>query len=377
MADALFDVTTVEVRAGKYLFRASGSVVKFPGYLRLYTEAPEEESGEEGDSSGTPLPEVAQGEPLRPLEITPRQHFTEPPPRYTEASLVKALEELGIGRPSTYATIISTIQDRGYVRKVGGRFQPTDVGELVTKLLIRSFPEILDVGFTARMESELDEIEEGKRNWVAMLREFYEPFSALEKASDRMYEERKRLEEETEIRCEQCGRPMVVKWGRYGRFLGCSGYPECKNTRPLEGDRPRPEPVGTGVSCPKCQRGELMERRSRRGRTFYGCSEYPDCDFVIWDPPVPDLPCPRCGAPFLTPPSDQDSAVLSVLPSGGVRLSVGAGADLRGRTVRGGRRRVKPGSLRVSRPPVNGRVWPGVGVGEFSQRAHWLLGLPA
>jgi DNA topoisomerase-1 len=305
MANAVLDQTTVEIVAGRFRFRATGSVVKFPGFRVLYMETQEDPTNRDAnngdDDDRQTLPLLREGERLKLRKLTPKQSFTEPPPRYTEASLVKTLEELGIGRPSTYASIISTIQDREYVVKERGRFRPTDTGDIVTRMLIRSFPDILDARFTARMETELDEVEEGTRNWVALLREFYGPFqTALNEAPDKMFAVKKSVEEVTDVTCELCGRPMAIKWGRYGKFLGCTGYPTCKNTQPLNGAPKKAEPLDTRVQCPDCRKGTLLQRQSRRGKVFYGCSNYPDCSFVAWDPPVPDAPCPKCNAPFLT-----------------------------------------------------------------------------
>ncbi|MBM3216350.1 type I DNA topoisomerase [Candidatus Poribacteria bacterium] len=300
MADAIMDTSTIDIAAGPYTFRATGSVLRFAGFRTVYLETDEDTANDSDDRQ--PLPDVKAGDKLSLLDLLPRQHFTEPPPRYTEASLVKALEVQGIGRPSTYAAIISTIQDRNYVRKERGRFFPTDTGEVVTRMLIASFPNILDVQFTANMESELDAVEEGKRDWIELMREFYGPFTtALDGAPDRMYAVRKQMETVTQETCDQCGRPMARKWGRFGFFLGCSGYPDCANTAQLPGTGPSPsQPVDTGVKCPDCGGGTLLQRTSRRGKVFFGCSTYPKCNFAAWDPPLAGVPCPECGAPFLT-----------------------------------------------------------------------------
>ncbi len=331
MADAVFDQTTVEVEAqpadgsSTLALRASESVLRFPGYQQLYQEMRDEEGGEQEKANG--LPPLASGDSLQPVGFLPEQHFTEPPPRYTEATLVKALEENGIGRPSTYAPTLSTIQERGYVSKDGRALVPEELGFVVNDLLVQHFPDVFDVGFTAEMEEELDEIARGEGSWVPVVRRFYEPLeAALESA-----EAAPRVEETTDEVCEKCGRPMVKRWGRFGRFLACSGFPECRNTRPLEGNDAGgestnetcdvcgapmtmrdgrygrflacsryPECRGTktimnkvGVDCPKCH-GEIVERRTRRRRTFYGCSRYPECDFTSWARPLPD-PCPQCG----------------------------------------------------------------------------------
>ena len=283
MRPAEFELTSAEMKAGEFTLKATGSVVLFDGFMRVYTESKDEEEEERKK-----LPPLEEGQTLRVVKVEPQQSFTQPPPRYTEATLIKELEEKGIGRPSTYATIISTLFERGYVVKEKGRLVPTELGKLVNKLLIKSFPEIMDVKFTANMESKLDEIEEGRANWIDVLKEFYANFRRyLEAAPRAMSEAKKEMVEETDEVCKLCGRKMVIRWGRYGRFLACSAYPECKFTRPL----------GIGVKCPKCG-GELVERRSKKGNTFYGCENYPDCDYVVWDKPV-DKPCPKCGFPFL------------------------------------------------------------------------------
>jgi DNA topoisomerase-1 len=341
MKPAVYDQTTVDVTAGRFGLRASGQVLKFAGYTAVYSESAEE-TGEAEEGDGT-LPDLTQGETLRVYKIDPEQHFTQPPPRFSEASLVKELEEKGIGRPSTYANILSTIQDRGYVEKKEGRFHPTTLGTKVNDLLVESFPDILDVTFTAQMEDGLDQVEDGHADWKRLLTDFYSPFKVdLEKAVVNM-RDLKREEIPTEHTCEKCGSPMVIKWGRNGEFLACSGYPECKNTReftrredgsveiapqpttdekcetcgaPMLVKRGRfgeflacsryPEckttrPISLGVMCPKpgCG-GFLTEKRSRRGKVFYGCANYSktQCDFVLWDRPIAEK-CPRCGAPFL------------------------------------------------------------------------------
>ena len=395
MNPAVYDQTTIEISAKDYLFRENGRVLKFDGFLRVYEESTDDDihakpTGDEEDDIA--LPPLTVGEKLRLLDVTPRQHFTEPPPRYTEASLVKVLEEKGIGRPSTYASILTTIQDREYVTKDQGKFRPTELGTVVTDLLVKHFEDIFDVQYTARMEEELDEVEDGKMTWVEALDEFYKKFEKdLKKASKNM-ENLKRQEIPTDEVCEKCGSPMVKKWGQFGSFLACSAYPECKNTKELALDEPPkegqpaadadPEPCEncgrpmalkrgrfgqflacTGYpeckttrkiaqagrapkkpdvildeTCPKCGQaklamkegrfgefiacsnypkckyikpktvgvpcpkagcgGELIERRSKRGKVFYGCAKYPDCDFVAWNKPVPEQ-CPQCGAPYL------------------------------------------------------------------------------
>jgi len=350
MAPAELEVTKVDIEAGKHLLRANGSVVKFAGFTALYREAQDDKTVEEKSAEAEPdkdqdgeneLPVLTEGETLRLLGLTPKQHFTQPPPRYTEALLIKDLEEKGIGRPSTYHTILSTIVDRKYVEKEAGRLYPTDLGTTVNELLVEHFPDLLNVQFTARMENELDEVEEGEKPWVETVQEFYTPFSErLTKAKKEMRDV-KREEIPTEVVCEKCSRKMVIKWGRHGRFLACPGYPECKNTKEFveEGGQVRvlekqnevsencptcghplvvktgkfgkflacsdypnckfTKAMGTGVRCTQegCD-GELVVKRTRRGKAFYGCSRYPKCTFALWDRPFPK-PCPQCGAPFL------------------------------------------------------------------------------
>ena len=342
MNPAILDVTTIDISAEEYLFRATGSILKFDGFMRLYREGRDDSNTESNrdDETDAILPVLEIGERLDLRKLTPKQHYTQPPPRYTEATLVKALEEKGIGRPSTYAAIISTIQDREYVVKEKRAFLPTDMGKLVNQLLIKGFPDILDTQFTAKLEDQLDEIADGKSDWVGVLSAFYGPFNhALEAAPDVMYEARKEMEEESDEVCEKCNGKMVIKWGRYGRFLGCSNYPECRNIKRLTADDAPPseeeptdeicdkcsspmviktsraggkflactgypkcknaKPINIGVDCPEAScDGYIGERRSKRGKVFYGCSNYPKCDFVSWDRPV-NKACPECQAPFL------------------------------------------------------------------------------
>ncbi|HSN78450.1 MAG TPA: DNA topoisomerase, partial [Anaerolineae bacterium] len=218
--------------------------------------------------------------------LRPEQHFTQPPPRYTEASLVKALEENGIGRPSTYAPIMSTVQERGYVEQREKRLYPTELGYVVNDQLVQHFPDVFDVGFTARMEEALDEIADDGRNWVEVLRGFYGPFEQQLKTAEATMERAEVQAQPIGEACPQCGHDLVLRNGRYGKFIACSNYPECRYTRPLV--------VKTGVICPKCKQGQVVERRSKKGRTFYGCDRYPECDFVVWQRPIP-VPCPDCG----------------------------------------------------------------------------------
>jgi DNA topoisomerase I len=345
MAPALYDQTRIEVGADRYLLQATGSILKKPGWLAAYGERTEEDEeradkGQEDESgTGTTLPDVKEGDALNLEKIETVQHFTQPPPRFNEASLVKELEDKGIGRPSTYASILSTIQDKEYVKKEENRFHPTELGFLVTDLLVESFPKVMDVAFTARLENDLDEVEEGKADWQRILGQFYEGFQeTLAKAEEEMRDV-KREEIPTDLSCEKCGSQMVIKWGRNGRFLACSAYPDCKFTADFRekdgrieivGDEPTGEtchvcgkpmvikrgrfgrflacsgypdcktsrPISVGVDCPECGKGYFAERRSKRGKVFYGCSNYPECKTALWDRPVPK-PCPQCNKPYL------------------------------------------------------------------------------
>ena len=341
MAEARFDQVSVDVEAAvgddRYLLRATGQTLKFDGFRRVYFEGRDDAADEDAESA---LPRLTAEQVLRLLEVLPEQHFTQPPPRFTEASLVKTLEELGIGRPSTYASIISTLQDRGYVRLEERRFFPEDVGEVVTDLLKEFFPDVVDVNFTAKMEEDLDEIAEGTLRWVQVLDEFYGPFERLLEKNE---SEIQRFEEVLDETCPQCpkeGRTpgqLVIKLGRYGKFIGCSNWPDCSYIRNLDGqERKEPEvleetcpecgkPLAkkwgrfgpfigctgypecryikreeqkTGVKCPKCGQGDLVVKRARRGKRgslFYACNRYPECDFTVGQRPVPD-PCPSCSS---------------------------------------------------------------------------------
>jgi DNA topoisomerase-1 len=341
MRAALYDTLTVDVAAGPYLFRALGSHLRAPGFMAVYIEAPDESAApvapEDVESEVSGMPPLEVGQRVGLVRLEPKQHFTQPPPRYTEASLVKELEEKGIGRPSTYAQILTTIQKREYVQKDRGSLSPTDLGETVNKLLVEAFPDIFEVAFTAQMEESLDEIEEGDRKWVETVREFYKPleadlkqagieapdfkagkptdetcpkcsegkllekwgrygrFLACERYPDCKYtrnpgDNAQAEPEPAGVDCNLCGKPMVFKQSRFGRFIGCSGYPECKNIKKIT----------LGIPCPQegCD-GELTEGRSKRGRAYFGCSNFPTCRFVVWQRPVV-TPCPKCGAAFLT-----------------------------------------------------------------------------
>ena len=332
MTSAVFLQTTAEIQAGEGLFTASGSVPVFQGFMTIYVEGVD--NRENGEEDGK-LPALSEGEVLDLLGLTPKQHFTQPPYRFSEATLIRELEERGIGRPSTYAAILSTIREKGYVKLERGKFYPTELGLVVNDLLVLSFPDIFDIEFTAQMEENLDRIEEGDKGWVDTLKEFYAPFQKdLEMAKVSMREVKKEIiptdavcercgsqmvkrwgkrgyflacstypkcrftreveengevREETNARCDQCGSPMVVKNGKFGRFLACSNYPTCKFTKSWD----------TGVRCPQegCE-GNLVERRTRKGRTFYSCNKYPDCSYALWDKPIPEK-CPQCDSPFL------------------------------------------------------------------------------
>ncbi|HKX00619.1 MAG TPA: type I DNA topoisomerase [Bryobacteraceae bacterium] len=392
MMPAVFDQTTIDISAKgsngiDYTFRATGSVPKFDGFLAIYEEG-KDQKDEDDEELRHKLPQVEEGEILKFRGIKPEQHFTEPPPRYNEATLVKKLEADGVGRPSTYASILSTIQEREYVLKEGGKFKPTELGMVVTDLLLESFNDIFEVQYTARMEEELDEIEEGKLDWREAMGEFYKRFAKDIKHAERHMTDIKRMEKPTDLTCEKCGKPLVIKWGKHGSFIACSGYPDCTYTRELTVDLPdvdkvdlteqgdeeycencgrtmvlkkgrfgqfyacsgypdckTTKPIGgtqrkadvpldekcpqcgnalvmkfgrygeftacsnypnckyvkqktIGVKCPDCSEGEVVERRSKRGKTFYGCSRYPDCNFVAWAKPVAEK-CPECGSPYM------------------------------------------------------------------------------
>ncbi|MDD5434376.1 MAG: type I DNA topoisomerase [Nitrospira sp.] len=341
MSPAVMDTITVDVAAGECLLRATGSTVKFAGFMKVYQEEREESEQVQDEGGEAVIPALTEGERLNLLSLEPAQHFTQPPSRYTEASLIKELEEKGIGRPSTYAAIIYTIQDREYVEKKEGKFFPTELGVLVNDLLVEHFPELIDVKFTAKMEEDLDEVEEGSREWRDAVGEFYGPFDThLEKAKKEM-RNLKGEETPTDIKCEKCGNNMIIKWGKLGYFLACSAYPECKSTKEFRrGEEGKIEvvqqettseicptcsspmviksgrfgrflacsnypackttkPITTGVKCPEpdCG-GEITEKRSKRGKVFYSCTKYPACKFASWDKPVAQA-CPQCSAPFL------------------------------------------------------------------------------
>ena len=307
MAPALLDNTRVDIAAGSlaeieadkapFQFRATGSIITFQGWMAVYQTGRDEGDTDELDKGA--LPDVAQGEDLNLLQLLPEQHFTQPPPRFTEATLVKALEEQGIGRPSTYVPTIATLQARNYVTLEEKKLVPTELGFVVNDLLVEHFPDIFDITFTSQMEAELDEIANGERKWIPTLEQFYGPFTATLKNAEQTMEKVQIRDEPTDEVCEKCGSPMVIKLGRFGKFLACSAFPECRNSKPLL--------VRIGVECPTCHEGEVVERRSKKGRTFFGCERYPECDFVSWNKPV-TVPCPQC------------NGVLGEIGRGGARL---------------------------------------------------------
>ena len=286
MANCVLNTTQAVITAGDYIFKASGYNVAFDGYTVLYEEGRDVE-----EEKGKDLPKLEAGMSLKVRDLKGTQHFTQPPARFTEASLIKTLEENGIGRPSTYAATITTITSREYVTREGKSFKPTELGEVITKLMKERFPDIVNIKFTAAVEKELDEVQSGQEDWVHTLHDFYDDFEkTLKKAKTEMDGVKIQLEEDkTDLVCPNCGKPMVVKFGRYGKFIACSGYPECKTVQKIVND--------TGAKCPKCG-GKIIEKKSKRGRVFYGCDNYPKCDFVSWDAPS-DKTCPVCGKVLL------------------------------------------------------------------------------
>lgn len=340
MKDAQLDQTTLEIGAGDYIFRATDTEMVFRGFLQAFGDVPDNDSDDGENDSGkkAKIPQkISVGEQLSLKDLFPEQHFTEPPPRYNDSSLVKTLDELGIGRPSTYAAIISTLFDRNYIERREKRLFPTELGETVNRILVNNFPDIFTVDFTARMENQLDDIEAGEREWNKVVEEFYHPFShSLEAINERRAEIKREITEKTGEKCEKCGGDLVYKWGRNGKFIACSNFPRCRNTKPLNQEEKPPdretdktcpkcgskllikqgrygeflgcsnypkckhiEPISLGVKCPRedCS-GEIIQRRSKRGKVFYGCTNYPKCDFVSWNLPV-NQKCPDCGNPYL------------------------------------------------------------------------------
>ncbi|MEA3274577.1 MAG: type I DNA topoisomerase [Pseudomonadota bacterium] len=366
MAHALINTVAVDLAAGEgNLFRSTGSTVTSPGFMRVYLEGRDDAKAADDDEERM-LPHLEEGELVDVLAIRPEQHFTEPPPRYTEASLVKVLEEYGIGRPSTYASIISTLQDREYAQLEKKRFHPTDVGRVVNKFLTEYFTPYVDYDFTARLEDELDAVSRGEEEWVPLLEQFWRPFKDL---VDHTQENVKRSDVTQEVideACPQCGSPLAIRLGRHGRFIGCTKYPECDYTRDLQErkkeEQPPPEvvagrscpecgselqikrgkfgkfigcsaypkcryieplerPQDTGVTCPKCNKGTLLKKKSRRGKIFYSCSTYPKCDYAVWNEPVAE-PCPQCGWPVLTIKVTKRSGAEKVCPQKDCSYSV-------------------------------------------------------
>ncbi|WP_432199554.1 type I DNA topoisomerase [Anoxybacillus gonensis] len=282
MAPAVLDTVAVELSNGSVVFRATGSTVKFPGFMKVYVEGTDDPK----DEQQRLLPDFVEGERVFSKDIERKQHFTQPPPRYTEARLVKTLEELGIGRPSTYAPTLDTIQKRNYVTLENKRFVPTELGEIVLDLMMQFFPEILDVEFTAKMEKNLDDIEEGKVEWVRIIDEFYREFEKRLKVAEVEMEKVEIADESADVDCDVCGSPMVYKMGRFGKFIACSNFPQCRNTKAIV--------KHIGVTCPRCHEGNIVERKSKKKRMFYGCDRFPTCDLVSWDKPI-NRPCPKCG----------------------------------------------------------------------------------
>lgn len=312
MADCQQDTVSVTVSAADYRFKASGYTVTFDGFTALYEEATDEKEKKE-----TNLPPLEQGQVLKLKELKSEQKFTQPPARYTEATLIKALEENGIGRPSTYAPTITTITTHLYVEREGKQLKPTVLGEVTTELMKEHFPNILDVKFTADMENSLDDVERGKKSWVDTLEDFYGDFSkTLETAEEKMEGKRVKVpDEETDIVCDQCGRNMVIKIGRYGRFLACPGFPECKNTKKIVQE--------TAGSCPLCG-NKIILKKSKRGRSFYGCNAYPDCNFMTWNVPTEEK-CPQCGC-TLFQKGGKSGTLVCEKPGCGYSRPVGGGA---------------------------------------------------
>ncbi len=283
MAPAILDTMSVDLSNNDVIFRANGSKVKFPGFMKVYVEGTDD-GVEEKDNI---LPDLQQGDIVYSKDIDPKQHFTQPPPRYTEARLVKTLEELGIGRPSTYAPTLDTIQKRGYVTLDNKRFVPTELGEIICESIREFFPDIIDVEFTAKMEEEFDNIEAGEVEWRKVIDDFYHNFEVHLKKAEAEMEKIEIKDEPAGEDCEQCSHPMVFKMGRYGKFMACSNFPDCRNTKPIVKE--------IGVKCPKCEKGEIIERKSKKKRVFYGCNLYPECDFISWDKPIARK-CPKCEA---------------------------------------------------------------------------------
>ncbi|OZU90331.1 DNA topoisomerase I [Virgibacillus indicus] len=296
MAPAIMDTMTVHLLNNDVEFRSTGSKIKFRGFMKVYVEGSDDNKKDEDKL----LPELTVGMKVKAKEISPNQHFTQPPPRYTEARLVRTMEELGIGRPSTYAPTIDTIQRRNYVNIDNKRFIPTELGGIVNELVEEFFPKIIDVDFTVKMEDDLDSIEEGKREWIKIIDDFYQDFEKRLEIAEKEMEKVEIKDEPAGIDCENCGHEMVYKMGRYGKFLACSNFPECRNTKPILKE--------IGVKCPKCEEGNVVERKSKKRRTFYGCDRFPDCDFVSWDKPI-SRPCPKCESLLVEKKSKKETQI--------------------------------------------------------------------
>lgn len=281
MAPAVLDTVRMDMTNNGVMFRSNGQTIKFKGFMQIYIEG--NDDGEEDMNNR--LPVIEEGETVKSLKITPNQHFTQPPPRYTEARLVKTLEELGIGRPSTYAPTIDTIQKRNYVRMDQKRFMPTEIGEIVNQSMEEYFPNIIDVDFTKTMEADLDSVAEGDASWVKIIDDFYKEFEPRVERAEEEMEKIEIKDEPVGEDCEKCGSPMVYKMGRYGKFKACSNFPDCRNTKAIV--------KSIGVTCPKCKKGDVIERKSKKNRIFYGCDQYPECDFISWDRPI-GRDCPKC-----------------------------------------------------------------------------------
>jgi len=286
MESAVYNTVSVDIAAGDYLFKANGRQMKFKGFMTLYVEGSDEEEQEQNSK----LPALSAGDSLIKKELKSDQHFTQPPARYTEATLIKTLEEKGIGRPSTYAPTITTITARGYVSRDKKQFVPTELGKVVTEIMAGHFNDIVDVAFTAKMEQELDAVEDGNADWVKIIRTFYGPFADQLKKAEKELEKVKIADEVSDVICEKCGRNMVYKMGRFGKFLACPGFPECRNAKPIVKE--------TGAICPKCG-GKILEKKSQRGKKYFGCEHNPKCDFMSWDEPVSKEKCPKCGGLLL------------------------------------------------------------------------------
>ncbi len=296
MAPAIMDTMAVNLDNNGVRFRANGSKVKFPGFMKVYVEGNDDNKNDEDKI----LPDLKEGESVKTEEIEPSQHFTQPPPRYSEARLVKTMEELGIGRPSTYAPTLDTIQRRGYVALDARKFVPTELGEIVLELILEFFPEIINVEFTAEMETNLDHIEEGTAEWKKIIDAFYKEFEQKLKVAEEEMKEVEIQDEPAGEKCEKCGSEMVFKMGRYGKFMACSNFPDCRNTKPIVKD--------IGVKCSKCNEGNIVERKSKKRRIFYGCDRFPKCDFVSWDKPI-SRPCPKCDSMLVEKKSKKSTTI--------------------------------------------------------------------